>query len=124
MLIYPPPLPPNPTISDRFAQMIVGMSIAVGAKMPRDQSRAPVLILLWWRLQRLKARFLALAVRARAGPLPPPRTRQPGTRPDPDLGPDLGPDLDPDLGPDQNTASRSSGCRTSWAGWWRCWAGR
>ncbi len=99
MLIYPPPLPPNPTISDRFAQMIVGMSIAVGAKMPRDQSRAPVLILLWWRLQRLKARFLALAARARAGPLPPPRTRQPGTRPRPGPGPGPGPLPGPGPGP-------------------------
>src|SRR5271155_1466097 len=74
-MMFAPRLPPNPSLTDRFACLIGGLQHVVAAYIAKDRTAGPLILLLCGRLSRIRQRFAALVERAKAGPLPPPRQR-------------------------------------------------
>jgi hypothetical protein len=65
----------SPGLSGQFALALEGVCRALAVHMAANRAVAPLLMLVWARLRRAVSRFGALAARAAAGPLPPPRAR-------------------------------------------------
>ncbi len=80
----PPPLPPDASLSDRFTRFTHGLARGLVERYEADRRSGVYILavqlvnLIGVRLQNLRLRFIALAARAQAGPLPPPRP--PGNR--------------------------------------------
>ncbi len=80
----PPPLPPDASLSDRFTRFTHGLARGLVERYEADRRSGVYILavqlvnLIGTRLQNLRLRFIALAARAQAGPLPPPRP--PGNR--------------------------------------------
>ncbi len=70
-----------PSTAWRFAAIIRDLSGAAGMRMRADPATVPKLSLLQAWLHNTIRRFVALAQRAKAGPLPPPRPRAPRPAP-------------------------------------------
>ncbi len=74
-----PPLPPDASLTERFARFADEVVLGLGARWHADRMSGVAFIsvqlleLVGIRLQKLRKRFLALIARALAGPLPPPR---------------------------------------------------
>jgi hypothetical protein len=72
-----PPPPARPPFLDAFSRILLDLRICVGERMKAAPALMPLALalLLDGRLQRLRNRFVALAERALAGTLRPPRVR-------------------------------------------------
>ncbi len=75
LVLFVPTPPTFSGLAHRFSLVIDGLCRVTAARIATDRSAGPLLILIVGRLRRLAARFAALAARAQAGPLPPPRRR-------------------------------------------------
>jgi hypothetical protein len=76
----------TPALAESFARVIAGLCRAVAAAAAKNPLAAPVLLLLWPRLNRLARRFAGLADRVGSGTAlrrRPPAPRPPAARPRP-----------------------------------------
>ena len=65
------------TLSERFASILDGLCRATAAHVAVDRSAGALILIVWTRLRRMRARFLRLIERFEAGMLPPQRARRP-----------------------------------------------
>ncbi len=77
MTVVPPSAPP--TLAERFARIIAGLCRTVAAQIAGGRLAAPMIVLIWTRLNRLGVRFARVAARGEAGT--PPRRRRQHPRP-------------------------------------------
>jgi hypothetical protein len=79
LVVQTPPAPPG--LSQTFGLIIGGLCEAVARRIAADRTAGPLIVLIVGRLRRIAQRFAALATRAQAGKLKPPRRRKPSKRP-------------------------------------------
>ena len=73
--------PTQPSLADRLISLIEGLMSDVAACVEWRWLTIPVVVLLWRKLYRMKARFLSIVVRYNAGTLPAPGSAPARVRP-------------------------------------------